>query len=185
MSGECRCRFGDRGSETRGLPATLLTFAIRHPNRAIHTDPEKYPSPRSFDPLRYIDDHQSSIDAANNPDATKRDHFVFGAGRRRCAGMHIADRSIYLAISRLLWAFDFKKAVDPDTGREITPDMDDLVDGIMAMPQPFPANIVPRSTAKASTVVKEWEEVTQLLDQQGQWRVVPEGLIWQDEQLSE
>ncbi|KAI8956210.1 cytochrome P450 [Xylaria longipes] len=117
--------------------------------RAVHNDPTRHPDRRRFEPLRYIDDHQTSVDAANNPDATKRDHFVFGAGRRRCQGMHIADRSIFLAISRLLWAFDFKRAVDSQTNEEKIPDMDDLADRIMSLPNPFPADIVPRNSYKA------------------------------------
>lgn len=145
-------------------------------------DPNRHPNPREFDPMRYIDDEQSSIDAANNPDVSKRDHFVFGAGRRRCQGMHIADRSLYLAISRLLWAFDFKRSVDPDTKKEIVPDMDNLVDGMMAFPHPFPAKIVPRSDYKAQCVRKEWDEAAKLLDGDGQWKEVPKGLIWKDEQ---
>ena len=135
--------------------------------------------------MRYIDDQQTSIDAANNPDATKRDHFVFGAGRRRCQGMHIADRSMFLAISRLLWAFDFQRPVDPVTHKEIVPHMDDLVEGFLAIPEPFKANIVPRSAEKAQCVRDEWKQVSQLLDEEMQWRAVPEDLIWKDEQLSE
>ena len=133
--------------------------------------------------MRYINDNQTSIDAANNPDATKRDHFVFGAGRRRCQGMHIADRSIFLALSRMLWAFDFKKAVDPETLEEIVPDMDELVDGIMSLPKPFKANLVPRNSSRAQSVRDEWAEVSKLLDGETlEWKEVPKGLIWGDEQ---
>lgn len=96
--------------------------------------------------------------------------------------MHLADRSIYLAISRLLWAFDFRRAVDPDTKQEIFPDMDGLVDGMMCLPGPFKANMVPRSAAKAQCVREEWAEVAKLLDEEMQWKVVPEGSIWKDEQ---
>ncbi|KAI0174355.1 putative cytochrome P450 [Pestalotiopsis sp. NC0098] len=149
---------------------------------SVHNDPQRHPDPRRFDPSRYKDDNQTSIDAANNPDATKRDHFVFGAGRRRCQGMHIADRSIFLAISRLLWAFHFKRMVDQETGEEVIPDMDDMVDGIMMMPTPFAANIQPRSAEKAECVRNAWAQVLPLLDSQEQWNEVPEGLIWKDEQ---
>jgi cytochrome P450 len=31
---------------------------------------------------------------------------MFGAGRRICPGMLVAEREIWLAISRMLWAFD-------------------------------------------------------------------------------
>lgn len=149
---------------------------------SVHNDPQRHPDPRRFDPSRYKDDHQTSIDAANNPDATKRDHFVFGAGRRRCQGMHIADRSIFLAISRLLWAFHFKRMTDQETGEEVVPDMDNMVDGIMMMPLPFTADIQPRSIEKAESVRNAWAEVLPLLDSKEQWNEVPEGLIWKDEQ---
>ncbi|WQF79469.1 Putative cytochrome P450 [Colletotrichum destructivum] len=149
---------------------------------AVHNDPKRHPNPRQFDPLRYIDDKQTSIDASNNPDATRRDHFVFGAGRRKCQGMHIADRSLFLAISRLLWAFDFQRAVDRETGREIVPDMDDLAEGVMMLPKPFEAKLSPRSASKAECVRREWADMERLLDEKAQWKEVPEGLIWKDEQ---
>lgn len=34
-----------------------------------------------------------------------RDHWAFGAGRRICPGMPVAEKEIYLAVSRILWAF--------------------------------------------------------------------------------
>ncbi|KAI5854501.1 cytochrome P450 [Durotheca rogersii] len=152
---------------------------------AVHNDQARHPDPRRFEPMRYINDHQLSIEAANNPDPTKRDHFVFGAGRRRCLGMHIADRSVFLAISRLLWAFNFERVVDPETREEVIPDMNDMMDGLMALPNAFPAKIVPRSAAKAQCVRDEWADVSQLLDEEAQWKTVPEGLIWKDEQVDE
>ncbi|KAK7906571.1 cytochrome P450 [Apiospora marii] len=151
---------------------------------AIQNDPQRHADPRRFDPTRYLNDQQSSLDAANNPDPTQRDHFAFGAGRRRCQGMHLADRSLFLAISRLLWAFDFKRAVAD--GKEVVPDPDDLLDGMMILPNPFLADIRPRTAARADVVRRrEWERVAEGLDGEGQWREVPEGLIWKDEQLLE
>ncbi|KAJ8130366.1 hypothetical protein O1611_g3264 [Lasiodiplodia mahajangana] len=152
---------------------------------AIHNDPKRHPNPRRFYPERYLNDHQTSVESASNPDVTKRDHFAFGAGRRRCQGMHIADRSIFLAISRLLWAFDFGKAKDPETGREIIPGLDDFVEGVMQFPKPFQANIHTRDAEKAEAIRQEWAQMLALLDEQGQWRVVPEGLVWKDEQTFE
>jgi len=112
-------------------------------------------------------------------DVTKRDHFVFGAGRRLCQGMHIVDRSMFLAISRLLWAFDFRRARDEITGEEIIPDMDDLTDGMFMLPRPFKSNIVPRDEAKARAINDEWQKVKRdLLDKDLQWKEAPDGLIW-------
>ena len=99
--------------------------------------------------------------------------------------MHIADRSLYLGISRLLWAFDFRRVVSPHNLQEIIPDMNSLVDGVMSFPKPFAVDIVPRSDEKAHTVRKEWMQALLLLDEKSQWKSVPGGLIWKDEQLAD
>ncbi|KAI5922679.1 cytochrome P450 [Camillea tinctor] len=147
---------------------------------AVQNDPKRHPNPRRFDPTRWAHDSQTSVEAATNRDATKRDHFVFGAGRRLCQGMHIADRSMFLGISRLLWAFDFKQPIDPSTGQEIIPDMNDLSEGLFVQPNPFEVVITPRSEHKAECVRNEWKNMTELLDDEMQWKTVPEGLIWRD-----
>jgi hypothetical protein len=138
-------------------------------------DPKRHPNPRAFDPSRYEGDLQSAAEACANPDASKRDHFTFGAGRRVCQGSHIAERSMFLAISRLLWAFRFERAVGAD-GREIVPDPGALTSGLLVQPAPFPARIVPRSEKHARTVVREWEACRELLDAQQQWKELPAGL---------
>ncbi|UPX18677.1 uncharacterized protein EKO05_0008969 [Ascochyta rabiei] len=144
---------------------------------AVHMDPKRHPDPRRFDPARYLNDHQTAAESANNPDASKRDHFVFGAGRRLCQGMHIAERSLFLAISRLLWVFEFHKAQDED-GNEIVPDADDLTEGLIVQPNAFPAKIVPRDAGRVKQVKAEWEKMEGLLDENLQWKALPEGIIW-------
>jgi cytochrome P450 len=146
---------------------------------AVHMDPKRHPDPRRFDPRRYADDNQTAAEAANNPIASRRDHFVFGAGRRLCQGMHIAERSLFLAIARLLWAFDFHLAHDVH-GNEIKPDADDLTEGLFVLPSPFPARIVPRDEEKIARVRAEWAKMEELLDKDLQWKVLPEGLIWKE-----
>jgi hypothetical protein len=144
---------------------------------AVHMDPKRHPEPRRFDPARYINDTQTAAEAANNPDASKRDHFVFGAGRRLCQGMHIGERSLFLAMSRLLWAFEFHKAVGAN-GKEIVPDADDLTEGLFVLPKAFPAKIVPRNAKRVKTVQAEWKKMEGLLDDSLQWKTLPEGMIW-------
>ena len=129
----------------------------------IHHDPARYPNPRNFDPSRFKDDFQNLADSATNPDVSKRDQFVFGAGRRICQGMHVAERSLFLGISRLLWAFDIKPALD-SKGEPVLPDTEKLTQGFACGPVPFPARIVPRSRERAEVVRREWEEAKRLLD---------------------
>lgn len=144
---------------------------------AVHMDPKRHPDPRRFDPARYINDFQTAAESANNPDASKRDHFVFGAGRRLCQGMHIGERSLFLAMSRLLWAFNFDKARDAN-GSEIVPDAGDLTEGLLVQPKAFPARITPRDAGKVRQLQAEWEKMEELLDGNSQWKSLPEGMVW-------
>ncbi|KAF6825843.1 cytochrome p450 [Colletotrichum plurivorum] len=144
----------------------------------INMDEDRFKNPRTFDPSRYEGDNQNSTEAAMNGDPSKRDHYVFGAGRRLCQGMHVADRSLFLSISRLLWAFNLGRAVK-DQGNEIVPDAENLTDGFLVQPRPFLANITPRSEAHAEIVRKEWDASQQLLDGSKQWKEVPRGMVFE------
>lgn len=141
----------------------------------INMDEQRFERPREFFPERYLQDDQTSYEAATNADASKRDHFVFGAGRRICQGMHIADRSLFFAIARLLWAFNLDKAVDSE-GRSITPDADALTQGFLVQPIAFPAKIRPRSEKHAELVRAAWKEAQDLLDESKQWAKIPDTL---------
>ncbi|KAI5927645.1 cytochrome P450 [Camillea tinctor] len=145
---------------------------------AIQNDPKRHQNPRMFDPSRWRHDNQTSAEAATNSDVTKRDHFVYGAGRRLCQGMHIADRSLFLAIARLLWAFNFNRVFDEQSGQEIIPDMENLTEGLFVCPEPFKADIVPRDADKAARIREEWAKTAELLDGDMQWKAYPEGLVW-------
>jgi hypothetical protein len=138
-------------------------------------DPNRHANPRAFDPSRYMHDLTASSESAQNPDVSKRDHFTFGAGRRVCSGMHVVDRSLFLVIARLVWAFDFGRAVD-EKGKEIVPDQDDLVGGLLVQPRPFKLRITPRSEARAGKVREAWEGCKELLDEEEQWKDAPMGM---------
>lgn len=147
-------------------------------------DANRFKNPRAFDPSRYEGDNQTSAEAAMNSDPSQRDHFVFGAGRRVCQGMHIADRSLFLSISRLLWAFDFERAVHAQ-GREIIPDQEDLTEGFLVQPSPFLAKMTPRSEKHAQAIRKEWDDCQMLLDESKQWKEVPKGMVFKSHVPSE
>jgi cytochrome P450 len=142
---------------------------------AVHMDPSRHENPRAFDPSRYLQDSTNSVESTQSPDASQRDHFSFGVGRRVCQGMHVADRSMFLVIARLMWAFDISKAVDAD-GNEITPDQDDLVGGFLMQPRVFPVRITPRSELRAAKVREAWAKRQELLDGELQWKEVPKGM---------
>lgn len=141
----------------------------------INMDEKRHKNPRAFDPSRYLGNDSTLFESATSGDASKRDHFVFGAGRRLCQGMHVAERSLFLAISRLLWAFRLDKAVD-ENGRQMVPDPDHLTDGFLVQPMPFLARITPRSEKHAAVIRAAWEERQGVLDEKKQWKKVPEGM---------
>jgi cytochrome P450 len=70
---------------------------------AIHKSPEYFPEPEMFIPERFLDE---SIPGARPEANPVGHHFAFSVGRRECPGRHVADASLYIAISRILWAFD-------------------------------------------------------------------------------
>lgn len=140
----------------------------------IHNDASRYPCPRQFDPQRFKDDTQSFFQAATNPDVSQRDQFAFGAGRRVCPGMHVAERNLFLAISRLLWAFDFKRPMDV-SGAEIVPNPAQVTQGFVCAPLPFKVAITPRDKRRARIVCEEWETAkhTNLVPETMQWKILP------------
>lgn len=145
---------------------------------AIHHDATRFPAPRDFNPERYANDFLNLADAAAVPDVSKRDNFTFGAGRRICQGIHVAERSLFLGMARMLWAFEILPALD-EQGREILPDPSKLTQGFVCMPEEFPARIVPRSKQRAEMVEREWKEAeaTFLDPVTKQWMSTPEGMV--------
>ena len=89
---------------------------------------------------------------ASNPD--ERDHFTYGAGRRACPGVHIAQNSMFINMARVLWAFDIKKAVDSD-GNVLEPSTK-TEQGFLAVPERFPCHFEPRSSKRARIVEETW-----------------------------
>jgi len=63
---------------------------------AIHYDEERYPDPYNFVPERYLDHKLPAADYIGIGDPYKRDHFTYGAGRRACPGVHVAEKSMVM-----------------------------------------------------------------------------------------
>jgi cytochrome P450 len=70
------------------------------------------------------------------PDCAQRDHFTFGAGRRICPGIHIADRSLFVAVSRLLWGFKIEPGRDAE-GKLMPLNADEMGAGFVAAPEEY------------------------------------------------
>jgi cytochrome P450 len=65
-----------------------------------------------LEPERFFNDPFLSSTSARLSDPHMRDHWMYGAGRRICAGMLVAEREIWLTVSRMLWAFEMIEIPD-------------------------------------------------------------------------
>jgi cytochrome P450 len=125
-----------------------------------HTSSHDSEAPLSeFNPDRYANRTQLSPHYAASPDFASRDHYTYGAGRRICPGMHLAERSLSIAIAKLLWAFEFKEKpgapvdVDPRTG---------YTAGIVRAPTDFDCDILVRKR-REGVIEKEFREAREVL----------------------
>ncbi|CAE6479542.1 unnamed protein product [Rhizoctonia solani] len=104
-----------------------------------------YQDPEAFRPERFIDTatHEAEFDPQN---------YVFGFGRRRCPGIHLAQASVWLAIVTVLAVYDITPALDA-SGQPIMPDLKYSQSTISA-PKPFKCMIKPRSPS-AEKLIKD------------------------------
>ncbi|CAG8891773.1 unnamed protein product [Penicillium egyptiacum] len=76
----------------------------------MHYDPARHSSPKKFDCQCCRSDEARPLDVwswiSNSLSATKQKARLTSFSRRVCPGMIVAEREIWLTISRMLWAFD-------------------------------------------------------------------------------
>ncbi|KAF7369235.1 putative cytochrome P450 [Mycena venus] len=114
-----------------------------------------YEDPENFIPDRYLLTENGTKPGVDGSDL--RPTFTFGAGRRICPGLHVAQHTINLNVMNLLWAFDFNKAVDAD-GNPIEVDTMDYLPGLTSKPRSFKCKITPRTAEKAEIIQREFVE---------------------------
>ncbi|KAJ6594846.1 cytochrome P450 [Mycena capillaripes] len=119
----------------------------------IFHDPALYHDPENFIPDRYLLSENGTKPGVDGNDL--RPTFVFGFGRRLCPGIHLAQNSININAMNLLWAFDFKPALDAD-GNPVPPDIFAYNKGASTAPKPFKCRISPRTPEKARIIESEF-----------------------------
>lgn len=84
----------------KDIPSDTIVYSNIY---AVHNDPNVFARPEEWIPERYLPASDKRAAPESNHAGT---HYAFGAGRRECPGKHVADASLYIVISRILWAFD-------------------------------------------------------------------------------
>ena len=116
---------------------------------SIHMDDEVFDQPEKFIPERWLE----------NPDLPLH---AFGFGRRVCTGQHVSQNSMFIIVARLLWAFNFKHAVEK--GRRVEIDDMAFTSGFNSRPEPFKVVFESRSDHAAAVVQKEWDVAEKDID---------------------
>lgn len=135
---------------------------------AIHYDEKYYPDPFTvclsviliqFNPARFLNHPLSAAASAAHPDPLMRDHLTYGGGRRICGGIHVAERSLFLVLSRLLWGFDLGLAKD-ENGNDIPIDftLGGVMPGATSVPKRYKCSIKVRSSKREAILRGEWEQ---------------------------
>lgn len=124
---------------------------------AIHFDPNLYSEPEAFKPERFLNHPLKAGAYAGLGDPYARDHFDFGAGRRICPGMHLAENSLFITLAKILWAFEIRPPLGPD-GKEQVVDTGDTAyeDGGNTIPKPFRVRFLVRDAGRERIVREEW-----------------------------
>lgn len=130
---------------------------------AINLNEEYYPNPHYFNPSRFLDTalaekaKHPTIDAGKAHPA-KAGHSSFGWGRRICPGADLAANSLFVALAKILWAFD----ISPREG--VRYDTFAYTEGFNIRPQKFECDIVIRSEAHRDVLERELKDAEAVLE---------------------
>lgn len=137
----------------KGSTVILNVWGLQH-------DSNRYSDPDTFDPWRYKNHTSLAPTYAASSDYENRDHYAYGAGRRICPGIHLAERGMLIAFAKMLWAFEMSEPVHPQTGLPVPVDVDaetGYLDGFLSCPKDFKASIRVRSASRRETILREFE----------------------------
>ncbi|GAB7355126.1 hypothetical protein MBLNU459_g5701t1 [Dothideomycetes sp. NU459] len=142
---------------------------------AMNLNPDYYPHPHVFDPARFLALTTSVAGAGaaelSAEDAERAEMYtparqypgktgenVFGVGRRVCPGAELATNSLFIALSRLIWAFDIEAA------EGVTYDTFNYTEGFNIRPVSFPCSIKIRSAKHREVLEREMKHAEAFLE---------------------
>lgn len=129
---------------------------------AVNHDPDEYDEPDTFRPERFLE-HPLGIKTVGRGDAElsvdhRRAAYGFGAGRRVCAGQRMAESSMMLTMSKLLWCFDIVAERELDTGVHTA-----FKDAILTGPKHIPVNFKVRGEDRRAVIEQDWKRADEFL----------------------
>ena len=137
------------------FPAGTIFFANTW---AIGHDENEYDEPDMFNPDRWLNSKYGTKESVvMDPSEQRKMSYGFGAGRRICPGQKLAEHSLKINISKIVWAFNIERdeaggPVDfsTETGYE---------GGFLVCPKKYPIKITPRSETHVKVIDQEFHEL--------------------------
>ncbi|KAJ5806280.1 Cytochrome P450 [Penicillium pulvis] len=144
---------------------------------AINLNTSYYPNPHRFNPLRFLSCDSSQlpyVPAFSDEDLAelspekihpaKEGHSSFGWGRRICPGAGLAHNSLFIALVRLLWVFQFEPEREHD-GSERVYDSFAYTQGFNIRPKAFQCGIIVRDEERRRVLEGELEKADFVMSQ--------------------
>lgn len=86
-------------------------------------------------------------------------HYGYGAGRRLCPGIHLAERSMWRITAKLLWAFEFSELPDHPL------DVNAYTSANLVRPLEYKVKVTPRSAEHLAVIKRELTGALEFLAQ--------------------
>ncbi|KAA8647949.1 hypothetical protein EYZ11_008690 [Aspergillus tanneri] len=125
----------------------------------MHHDSNRWKEPEHFQPDRFEDFPALASTYAASGEWDKRDHYGYGAGRRICPGIHLAERNLFIGVAKLLWAFEFSEP--PGSKSDISAESG-ASQGFLHCPKDYGCVIRLRSPEKRETIMREFAEAQEV-----------------------
>ena len=81
-----------------------------------------------------------------------------------CPGIHLAERNQWRIAAKILWAFDILEPTDPKTGKTISLDPENYIDGLLHTPMAYKVIFKPRSQGHVDLINREFESAMEVLE---------------------
>ena len=122
-----------------------------------------YSDDSDYDPDRYLNHPGLATEHAASSKYENRDRLSYGTGQRICAVIHLAERTQWRMLARLLWAFGIEHAVD-ENGERIVIDTEAYGKKLITGPNTFRVKFTPLAEEHVKVIGKELQAARELLE---------------------
>ncbi|MCJ1447440.1 MAG: hypothetical protein MMC23_007951 [Stictis urceolatum] len=124
---------------------------------ALYHSASRYDEPLEFHPERYLR-QENDLQTNLKPEVADADHikphgaerYIWGAGRRICPGMYLAENTLFVALAKILWEFDITPPLHDDGAKKLVELQDEAFEsGRIVIPRPFNLVFMPIARSMA------------------------------------